>query len=130
MTLHSIKDFEKSLRLGKLRPLSSSMHLVKPDMSSSGKNIPFIRTSCLYRRVIIIAFSHIVVASAALGLGYYLGSRPSAQDAGIPPVPPSESKDKEPPKEPEVDSEEEDEALADGDLGVVKAGFMQPCKMV
>ncbi|OAX39424.1 PTH2-domain-containing protein [Rhizopogon vinicolor AM-OR11-026] len=76
------------------------------------------------------AFSHLVVAGAALGLGYYLGSRPSAQDAGIPPTPPSESKVKEPPKEPEVDSEEEDEALADGDLGVVKAGFMQPCKMV
>ncbi|OJA21256.1 hypothetical protein AZE42_02539 [Rhizopogon vesiculosus] len=99
-------------------------------MSPSGKNIPFIRTSCLYKRVIIIAFSHLVVAGAALGLGYYLGSRPSAQDVGIPPITPSESKGKEPPKEPEVDSEEEDEALADGDLGVVKAGFMQPCKMV
>jgi len=80
----------------------------------------------------IIAFSHIVVAGAALGLGYYLGLRFSGQNAAILPIPPSESKlkEKEPPKEQEVDSEEEDEALADGDLGAVKAGFLQPCKLV
>lgn len=28
------------------------------------------------------------------------------------------------------DSEEEDESLADGDLSVIQAGFMEPCKMV
>ncbi|KAG1784266.1 peptidyl-tRNA hydrolase PTH2-domain-containing protein [Suillus placidus] len=80
------------------------------------------------------ALSHVVVAGAALGLGYYLGSRIDTQDAApatAQPIPPSEPKDKEPPKaEPEVDSEEEDDALADGDLGAVKAGFMQPCKLV
>jgi len=81
---------------------------------------------------IIIALSHAVVAGAALGLGYYLGSRLGIQNAApaTGPIPPSESKDKEPPKEPEVDSEEEDEALADGDLDTIKAGFMQPCKLV
>lgn len=71
-----------------------------------------------------------MVAGVALGLGYYLGLRSSTQNAVIAPIPPSESKDKEPRKEPEVDSEEEDDALGDGDLNAVKAGFMQPCKMV
>jgi PTH2 family peptidyl-tRNA hydrolase len=79
---------------------------------------------------VIIAFSHIVVAGVALGLGYYLGIRLSVQNAAIAPIPPSESKDKEPRKEPEVDSEEEDDALADGDLGAVKAGSTQHCKLV
>ncbi|KAG1757879.1 peptidyl-tRNA hydrolase PTH2-domain-containing protein [Suillus lakei] len=79
------------------------------------------------------ALSHVLVAGAALGLGYYLGSRISTQDVALAtaPIPPLEPKDKEPPKaEAEVDSEEEDDALADGDLGAVKAGFMQPCKLV
>ncbi|KAG0702699.1 hypothetical protein DFH29DRAFT_486479 [Suillus ampliporus] len=79
------------------------------------------------------ALSHAVVAGTALGLGYYLGSRLNTQNIAPPtaPIPPeSESKDKELPKEPEVDSEEEDDALGDGDLSVVKAGFMQPCKLV
>ncbi|KAG1828731.1 peptidyl-tRNA hydrolase II domain-containing protein [Suillus variegatus] len=79
------------------------------------------------------ALSHVVIAGAALGLGYYLGSRIGTQDSApaAQPIPPSELKDKEPPKaEPEVDSEEEDDALADGDLSAVKAGFMQPCKLV
>ncbi|KAG1871155.1 peptidyl-tRNA hydrolase PTH2-domain-containing protein [Suillus tomentosus] len=79
------------------------------------------------------ALSHVVVAGAALGLGYYLGSRIGTQDSApaAQPIPPSELKNKEPPKaEPEVDSEEEDDALADGDLSAVKAGFMQPCKLV
>ncbi|KAG2154530.1 peptidyl-tRNA hydrolase PTH2-domain-containing protein [Suillus clintonianus] len=80
------------------------------------------------------ALSHVVVAGAALGLGYYLGSRLGTQDAApivAPTEPPSEPKNIEPPKaEPVVDSDEEDDALADGDLGAVKAGFMQPCKLV
>lgn len=71
-----------------------------------------------------------MVAGAALGLGYYLGIRLSVQNAATAPIPPSESKDKEPRKELEVDSEEEDDALADGDLGAVKAGPTQHCKLV
>ncbi|KAG2160059.1 peptidyl-tRNA hydrolase PTH2-domain-containing protein [Suillus bovinus] len=80
------------------------------------------------------AVSHVVVAGVALGLGYYLGLRLGTQDVApaAQPIPPeSEPKDKEPPKaELEVDSEEEDDALADGDLSAVKAGFVQPCKLV
>lgn len=108
----------------------SSMHAVKPNMSPSGKYLQDIRTSCLIYRCVVIALSHIVVAGAALGLGYYLGSRLSVQNASISPIPPSESNVEEPHREPEVDSEEEDEALADGDLGAVKASFLQPCKLV
>ncbi|KIK46268.1 hypothetical protein CY34DRAFT_800604 [Suillus luteus UH-Slu-Lm8-n1] len=77
--------------------------------------------------------SHVVVAGAALGLGYYLGSQMGTQDAApaAQPIPPSEPKEPLASKaEPEVDSEEEDDALADGDLGAVKAGFLQPCKLV
>jgi PTH2 family peptidyl-tRNA hydrolase len=74
-----------------------------------------------------------VVAGAALGLGYYLGSQMDTQDAApaAQPIPPSEPKEPLASKaEPEVDSEEEDDALADGDLSAVKAGFVQPCKLV
>jgi PTH2 family peptidyl-tRNA hydrolase len=33
-------------------------------------------------------------------------------------------------QEAEVDSEDEDEEMADGDLSTVRAGFMEQCKLV
>jgi hypothetical protein len=64
--------------------------------------------------------------AACLSIGYHLGAQ-SAQKST-----PSES---EPPEgievqEAEVNSEDEDEEMADGDLSAVRPGFMEQCKLV
>ncbi|KAF7437063.1 hypothetical protein PC9H_003897 [Pleurotus ostreatus] len=77
-------------------------------------------------------------AVAAFALGYTVGSRgplnaslPRPGPDKTPLVPDSSEAHVDDEKHSESDdSEEEDESLADGDLSVIQAGFMEPCKMV
>jgi PTH2 family peptidyl-tRNA hydrolase len=62
---------------------------------------------------------------ASLALGYYLGHRTTPTTAAH--VPPKTDVTSEP--QEESDSEDED-AIADGDLSAVQAGWIEPCKMV
>lgn len=65
------------------------------------------------------------LAVASLSLGYYLGERSTISRFQLP------SKSVEVQKEEEIDEEDdEDESMADGDLSTIKAGFIEPCKLV
>ncbi|KAL4268016.1 peptidyl-tRNA hydrolase [Pleurotus pulmonarius] len=75
-------------------------------------------------------------AAAAFALGYTVGSRgplgghlPLRKAKETAPDTSKAHDDDEKCSESD-DSEEEDESLADGDLSVIQAGFMEPCKMV
>ncbi|KAF9499896.1 peptidyl-tRNA hydrolase II [Pleurotus eryngii] len=69
-------------------------------------------------------------AVAAFALGYTVGSRGSL-NASLPQAEPDKTALVPDSSKAHVDdSEEEDESLADGDLSVIQAGFMEPCKMV
>jgi hypothetical protein len=61
--------------------------------------------------------------AASFSIGYRLGQRTTT-------LPPASSEEPTEVQEAEVDSEDEDEEIADGDLSTIKAGFMEPCKLV
>jgi len=55
------------------------------------------------------------LSATSLGIGFYLGSH------SPPPTTPPESHD---------DGDSDDEEIPDGDLSAIKAGFLEPCKLV
>lgn len=75
----------------------------------------------------------IAIALVALSVGYAFGAH-SASTRLLAEQSKPTSLRQEPPnpgKDVKEDSEsEEEEEVADGDLGSVKAGFLEPCKMV
>lgn len=84
--------------------------------------------------LLVLLAGALIVAS--LSIGYHLGAR--SHSFTSPPVEPAtEPKPEVKPvevrevqSESEDDYDDEDEEMADGDLAAVKAGFMEPCKMV
>lgn len=62
----------------------------------------------------------VTLSAACLALGYHLGSR------SVPPTTfiPSGI------REPEIPNEDREEDEADGDLSSIKAGLLEPCKLV
>ncbi|KAF5355968.1 hypothetical protein D9756_004242 [Leucocoprinus leucothites] len=68
-------------------------------------------------------------SAASLFVGYYLGKL-YGTTAGKGKEKASEEPKEAPAVTEEPDSEEEEESLADGDLSAIKAGFLEPCKMV
>jgi len=65
-----------------------------------------------------------------LGIGYYLGSHSASHldsaDAALNPQSTSKILEASHDTEDETDEEE----ISDGDLSAVRAGFMEPCKLV
>ena len=68
----------------------------------------------------------------SLGLGYQLGTLSNGNSAVTPSIDPKpEPKESAEKAEDEnVDEDEELEDIADGDLGSISAGFLEPCKLV
>jgi PTH2 family peptidyl-tRNA hydrolase len=61
--------------------------------------------------------------AASLGIGYRLGQKSTT-------LLPASSENIVTEVQEAEDSEDEDEEIADGDLSAIKAGFMEPCKLV
>lgn len=66
------------------------------------------------------------LVAASLSIGYHLGVWYTTLPARSPEVGSIDLQE----LETEVDSEDDDEQLSDGNLSAVKAGLMEPCKMV
>jgi hypothetical protein len=75
------------------------------------------------------AVTLIALSTASLLTGYYLG-KPHGAPTGEGKEKAADDVSQVEPAPEEVDSEEEDESLADGDLNAIQAGLMEPCKMV
>lgn len=76
------------------------------------------------------------LVATSLSVGYYFGAqsrsfipRSSAEQRGETKTD-EDVEVQEAESESEDDEEEEEEDITDGDLSAIKAGFMQPCKLV
>ncbi|KDR84776.1 hypothetical protein GALMADRAFT_217839 [Galerina marginata CBS 339.88] len=66
----------------------------------------------------------LVLSLSAVGVGYQLGAL-SLRDKRPPGLGSADQREVE-----EVDAEDDPEWIADGDLAAIKAGYLEPCKMV
>jgi hypothetical protein len=94
----------------------TSLHFFPPAQS---KFAPTVLPFSLLRIFDIVA---LLTAVTSFGLGFYLGTRSvDLQESSDLPAKDALRDD---------DSEEEKDEMCDGDLSAVKAGYMEPCKLV